>query len=217
VCFSPEMDLAAGVVITTIGVDALRRTSTKKQLALAALPLVLGVHQLVETFVWWELQDKVCHQAGSIAARIYLFIALFLVPILVPVAFAALSWGRSRTHDLAFVLAGVISGAGGLAALVDGPVGRRIDGHHISYRVDQHGTVVLFVLYVVATCGPGLAARSRPLRLFGLANLAAIVFLIWLSRSAVVSLWCVWAAFSSVLINLYLRSARGAGARAPAG
>lgn len=207
-CFSPEMDLAAGVVITAVGVDALRHTRTKSQIALASLPVVFGVHQLVETFVWWELRDQVCHRAGGIAARTYLFIALFLVPVLVPLAFASLRWGRTRAYDVLFVLAGVISGTGGLAALVDGPVGRRIEGHHLVYRVDQHYTLVLFALYVVATCGPGLAARSRPLQVFGLANLAAVVLLVWLARSAVVSLWCVWAAVTSVLIALHLRRAR---------
>ncbi|MFL6061493.1 MAG: DUF6629 family protein [Marmoricola sp.] len=206
-CFSPEMDLAAGVVITGVGIEALRHTRTRAQVALASLPLLLGAHQLVETFVWWELRDQVCHRAGGIAARTYLFIALFLVPIAVPLAFASLRWGRTRAYDMFFLLAGVISGIGGLVALVDGPVGRRIVGHHITYSVHQHGTTVLFALYVIATCGPGLAARSHPLQAFGIANLAAVVLLVWLARSAVVSLWCVWAAFTSVLISVYLRRA----------
>jgi hypothetical protein len=177
------------------------------------LPLLFGVHQLVETVVWWEQQDRVCHTAGGIAARIYLLIALLVVPIAVPVAFAALGWGRRRVLDAAFVLAGTIAGIGGLVALVDGPVRRRIDGHHLHYGVDERGATVLFVLYVIATCGPGLLARPARLRLFGIANLAAVVLLLWLARSALVSLWCVWAAITSVLIDLHLRRSAVAKAR----
>ena len=52
-CFSADADLAAGVVVTVIGVDAIRRARTPKELPLAALPLLFGIHQLVEAFVWW--------------------------------------------------------------------------------------------------------------------------------------------------------------------
>ena len=67
-CFSPEMDLVAGVVISGVGIDTLRRVRDPKHLPLASLPLVFGVHQLVETLVWWELQGQVCREAGGIAA-----------------------------------------------------------------------------------------------------------------------------------------------------
>jgi len=98
-CFSPEMDLVAGAVITGVGIDARRHVSNPRQLPLASLPVLFGVHQLIETIVWWELQGQVCHTAGGIAARIYLFIALFLVPIVVSAAFLALGLGRWRTMD----------------------------------------------------------------------------------------------------------------------
>ena len=34
-----------------------------------------------------------------------------------------------------------------------------------------------------------------------------VALLAWVQQNAVISLWCVWAAATSVLINLYLRSA----------
>jgi hypothetical protein len=213
-CFSPEMDLIAGVTISAVGIDTLRRTASPRQLALASLPLLFGVHQLVETFVWWELQGKVCHEAGGVAARIYLFIALFLVPIIAPLAFALLRTGRWPTLDGLYVVCGAIAGGAGLLALLDGPVGRAIEGHHLTYQVDQPLVGLVLFLYVVATCAPGLSARSRPLALFGIANLVAVSALAVIAQTAVVSLWCFWAAITSVLINLHLRrldvAARGA-------
>lgn len=204
-CFSPEMDLVAGLTISAIGIDTIRRTSSPRQLPLASLPLLFGVHQLVETLVWWELQGQVCHEAGGIAARIYLFIALFLVPVVVPLAFLSLGLGRSALLDRAFVGAGTVAGLAGLWALVDGDVGRRIDGHWISYSVGMPANALVFTLYVIGTCGPGLAARSPRLMLFGALNLAAVATLAVLAQTAVISLWCFWAALTSVLINVYLR------------
>ena len=61
----------------------------------------------------------------------------------------------------------------------------------------------------MATCGPALLARSPKLQLFGFANLVAVGVIAWISQTAVVSIWCVWAAFASVLINLHLRETSG--------
>jgi hypothetical protein len=69
-CFSPEMDLVAGFAITAVGVDTLRHADRREQVPLATLPLVFGIHQLIETLVWWEQQAKVCGELGGAAARV---------------------------------------------------------------------------------------------------------------------------------------------------
>ena len=58
-CFSAEADLVAGVVVTAIGIDAIQRVHSRKEVPLAALPLLFGVHTLIEAFVWWGLEGKV--------------------------------------------------------------------------------------------------------------------------------------------------------------
>ena len=204
-CFSAEMDLAAGAVITAVGIDTLRNVRTRDQLAIAALPLVLGVHQLVETLVWWNLEGHVSDAVGDPAAWVYLVIALGVVPVLVPYAFLRLGTTRSPLVDRVFLVAGLGAAVVGLAALGLEPVGRRIDGHHVSYNPGVPYDALVLTAYVLATCGPALAARAPSLRWFGVGNLVAIALLAWLDRNAVVSLWCVWAAFTSVLINVHVR------------
>lgn len=204
-CFSAEMDLAAGAVITAVGIDTLRNVRTRDQLALAALPVVLGVHQLVETLVWWELEGEVTAAIGDLATWLYLFIALALVPVLVPYAFLRLRAGRFPWLDRVFLGAGLAAAAVDLTAMGLEPVGRAIDGHHISYHPGVAHSEVVLTAYVVATCGPSLAARAPALVWFGVGNLAVVSLLAWLDRNAVISLWCVWAAVTSVLINVHVR------------
>jgi hypothetical protein len=128
-CFSPEMDLAAGAVITAVGIDTLRNVRTRDQVAMAALPLVLGVHQLIETLVWWNLQGRVSDAIGDPAAWVYLVIALGVVPVLVPYAFLRTGAVRSPMLARGFFLAGLGAAVVSLAALGIGPVSRAIDGH----------------------------------------------------------------------------------------
>src|ERR1700689_1869173 len=85
-CFSPEGDIPGGIVVTAIGIDALRHLHNRRDhLALAALPLVLGFHQIDEAFVWFGLQGHVPEGLGRVATWIYLVIAFVVLPLLVPI------------------------------------------------------------------------------------------------------------------------------------
>lgn len=204
-CFAPEADLVAGIAVTAIGIDTLRRTSRPDLLPLAALPLVFGVHQLIETLVWWNVRGQVADCVGKPAAWMYAMIALSVVPILVPFAFLRAGTIGSVPLARAILGCGLVSGTILFFTLVLGPMHATIDGHHLNYHVGTPLLPFTLGLYIVATCAPGLVSSTTPLRVFGATNLAVVVFLIWLAQSAVVSLWCVWAAISSLLINQYVR------------
>ena len=200
-CFSPEADLVAGIVVSGVGVDALRRVPHRRYLPLALLPLILGLHQVVEAFAWWGMEGDLPHPVGDTAAWIYLAVAFLVLPPLVPGAiFSAEADRRRRARLLPFV----VLGAGVAAALVPGLLnsgaGGEVACRYIAYDagVPYGGFVLPF--YVAATCGPMLASGNRRFVLFGVANLAAVGALGWLLAGGVISLWCVWAAATSVAI-----------------
>lgn len=207
-CFSPEMDVVAGALIGVVAVDTLRRVRRPQELPLALLPLVLAVHQLVEAFVWWGLQGEVSATTGHRAEWLYLAIAFGVVPVLVPFAVGALEPATRHWRTAGFVALGGLVAMLLMAAVVRGPVAAVIEGHHVHYRVDLWHGDSLAVLYVLVTCGSMLVSDHRHVRAYGLANLVAVAVLVWLDQSAFVSLWCLWAAITSVLVNLHLRHGR---------
>ena len=129
---------------------------------LAAVPLVLAVHQLVEAFVWWGLQGKVPADVGRVAEWLYLAIAFGVLPVLVPLAVAALEPDTHPRRMRAFVVLGVFVAVVLMYAVLRGPYTATIEGHHIDYRVDLWHGGALVVLYVVATCGSLLASDAPP-------------------------------------------------------
>src|SRR5471030_2892807 len=86
-CFSPQADLVGGAIIGAIGIDAIRHVHRRHgHVAIAALPLLLALHQVDEAFVWWGLQGHVSHGIEHVALWIYLLIAFVVLPLFVPLA-----------------------------------------------------------------------------------------------------------------------------------
>jgi len=210
VCFSPEGDLVGGIVVTAIGVDAVRHLHHRNDhLALAALPLLLGFHQIDEAFVWWGLQGIVPHEVGRAAMWIYLIIAFVVLPIFVPLVIMLLEPTTGRKWRIAPFLA---IGAGVstvlLATILGNGASVVLGRYHLAYSIGlQHG-VVIIGLYIVATCGSLLASGFRHIVIFGLANLAAVAILARLSADGFASLWCFYAAIACGAILLHMRYAK---------
>jgi hypothetical protein len=206
-CFSAEADVLAGLVVGAIGIDALRHVRQPSEKPLALIPVVLAGHQLVEAFVWWGLQDRVPDDLGRSAMWLFLAIAFGALPVLVPVAVGALEPAVNRGVVRAFTALGAGVAAVLMYAVVRGPAEASIRGHHVDYRVDLwHGGLIV-ALYLVATCGSLLVSSHPHVRWFGAANLVAALVLAWLDKTAFISLWCAWAAVTSVAIAAHLRYA----------
>lgn len=207
-CFSAEADVVAGLVVTAIGVDALRQVRRPAERAVGALPVLLGTHLLVEAIVWQSLTGDVDPSVGRQAMWVYLAVALMVLPVLVPFAVRAIEPDPGRRGTMARL--GVVGGA--LASvyaivLVQVPVDVSIEGSHLAYRLGiDHGGLLAGV-YAIVACAPLMLSSERRIAAFGMANLAAVVALVWIENSALISLWCGWAAVTSIAIAAHLRRA----------
>jgi hypothetical protein len=206
-CFSPEADAVVGGIVIVVGVDALRHVRTPNQLPLASLPLLFGLHQVSEAFVWWGLQGNVAHAVERAALWAYLLFAFAALPVLIPVAVGLIERSPVRRRIIiGFGVLGTAVGGALLAALFRGPIHTVIDGRHIAYDVDAlHFGAQLTALYVIATCGALLACSYRDIATIGALNLIVVPLLMGLTISGFVSLWCFWAAIVSILIARHLR------------
>ena len=199
-----------GLVVGAIGVDACRHIRGRDtHLLLAGLPLLLGVHQLDEAFVWWGLEGHVPHDVGRVALWIYLLIAFVVVPAFVPIAVLALEpIGPRRRRMVPFVALGVTVSVVLLAAMLRDPIGVTEHPYHLAYTINiSHGGLVV-ALYVLATCGALLFSGYRHIEVFGIVNLIAVAILAWLTLDGFASLWCAYAALAAGAIALHMRYAR---------
>lgn len=209
-CFSPQADLVGGIVVGAIGIDAIRHVDRRPgHVALAALPLILGVHQVIEAFVWWGLQGSVPAGVGRAALWMYLLIALVVLPVYVPAAVFTLERAGPRRWEIApFVVIGSMVAVALFVAMLRGPISVTLAPYRLAYYVGHNPGSPIAVLYVVAVCGAFLASGHRILVLFGMANLVALPIILWLAVDGFASLWCAYAAVASAVVALYLRFGR---------
>lgn len=210
-CFSAEADLVAGAVVAAIGVDALRQVRRPNERALGAIPVVLGAHLLVEALIWQSLAGDVAPGVGRQAMWVYLAVALLVVPVLVPFAIGAVEPdpGRRRAMTRLGAAGAALAGVY-LVAMLTAPVAVHIEGSHLAYRLGIDHGGLLAGIYAIVVCAPPMLSSERRIAAFGVANLAAVLTLAWFESSALTSLWCAWAAVTSVAIAAHLRRAHRA-------
>jgi hypothetical protein len=210
VCFSPQADLVGGLVITAIGVDAVRHIRQRREFTvLAWLPVLLGAHQFIEALVWLWLQGHVPRGVGHVALWAYLLIAFVVLPVLVPLAVIVLEPTRRRKWMMVpFASIGTVIAVVLFAAMVRGPVGVKLAPYHLSYSIRIPDGLLIVALYVVAVCGPLLVSGYRNVAIFGVVNLVAVIIIARLTVSGFASVWCGWAAVSSAAITLHCRFAK---------
>ncbi|HEX3394786.1 MAG TPA: DUF6629 family protein [Acidimicrobiales bacterium] len=211
-CFSAEADLVMGVAVGAVGVDALRHVRRPRELAVASLPALLAAHQLTEVFVWSDLHSRTPQTGTGPAISVYAVVAFVLVPAFIPAAVLAIEPAGDRRRLMApFAVLGALVAMAYAGALSHQPVVATIAGHHISYDTGLTPGGVMAGLYVIAVCVPLFASSYPHLVLFGLANAVAVAVLIWMSQEELTSLWCAWAAVTSVVIDGHLRVVHASG------
>jgi hypothetical protein len=215
-CFSPEADFSGGAIVAAVGVQTLRHVRAPRELIIGALPVLFGAHQLIEGFVWLGLRHEVSAGVSAAARETYIVFAHAILPMIVPLGFILLEPDRQRARWLwPFALAGLVLGAYLLWQVTAYPVTAQIQGHCIDYVTHTPNSDDLAVLYVVVTCGPPLLSTRRYMRWFGALSLLGAIATATVRADELTSLWCVYAALTSVLILEHFRRQRASEQRLP--
>ncbi|MFI7294554.1 DUF6629 family protein [Streptomyces sp. NPDC050121] len=203
-CWSATADLVAGAGVAAIGVASVAQVRGRRDLPLAALPLLLGAHQIVESAVWEA-------GGGSGPATVaWAVIAMPLLAVWVPAGVWCAAPPSARRGPGFLLAVGVATAAGLGYGIATGPVTAEIRGHTVGYAVDLPFPPVLVVGYVLATVGSLLFSGDRRLLALGVlvAVGASVCFALW--RLEFVSTWCAFAALWSVLLLGWARGRRAA-------
>ncbi|MBT2507812.1 hypothetical protein J7I98_18375 [Streptomyces sp. ISL-98] len=193
-CWSATADLVAGIGIAAVGAACVARPHRARDLPLAALPLLLGAHQIIESVVWRS------DGGTGPATVVWAVIALPLLALWVPLGVLCAASAHARRRLAVPVAAGAATAVALAYCLATRPVTAEIRGHTLGYVLDLPHPEMLVAGYLVATAGALLLADDRRLRLLGVLVTvgAAICAALW--RLEFISTWCAFAAVCSVVL-----------------
>ena len=204
-CFSASASFIAGTSLSAIGVAALKKTETRTEQPFAAIPLLFGIQQLSEGVIWLTFR----HDAPLLKEAmtyVYSGFSHVLWPIYVPFAMGVLEAVRWRQRAFAaFEIAGIAVGLYLLYAIVARPLIAEVVGGHIVYASPHFYLFPVMVFYLAATCVSCFFSTHGFVKLFGVLSLLSFIAAYLVHVTALVSIWCFFAAILSLLIYIHLR------------
>lgn len=204
-CFSATASFTVGAALLAVGTFTIRKASRTAEIPFASIPALFGVQQLVEGALWLTVPDGEMH-LNAMLTHVYALFSHILWPIFVPIAVLLIEPESGRRR-----LLGLLAAAGAFAGLYLGyffvmdPTTSLVVKGHILYVSPHFFAGPILALYILGTCGSPLVSSHAPVRWFGLAVgaslLAAYVFYaFWF-----ISVWCFFAAISSVTVLLHFQ------------
>jgi hypothetical protein len=174
----------------------------RRELLFAALPVPFAVHQFIEGFVWLGLDGILSPAVAHDMGAAFMLYAQGLLPFLLPLSVLLFEPNaKSRSRMLPFLVLGGATALYILWALTAFPLQLYVRGNSIVYINQATNNTAVALLYVIATCGSLFFSKIKMMVIFGAANLAILLVVMEVKRYAFTSLWCAYAAVTSV-INL---------------
>lgn len=210
-CVNAEVSLASAIIVGAVGVSGLRYVQRPRDLVLATLPVAFAVHQASEAVTWTLLGEGPAGACAGPSVRTWVLFAWVLLPVWLAAGITLAEPDPSRRQAQARVTAVAGVAAVGWAVQALGPDVVAYDaGGHLVYPLPASWGVLLIGTYLVVVVGPGLLSSWPVLRLVGVAAAVSCAVSFTLARPGWPSLWCLAAAFLSLLVVAHLRAVASA-------
>jgi hypothetical protein len=212
-CFSASASFTVAAFAAAAGIVAVSRHTRPGDLALASMPFVFSVQQVIEGILWLELSSlPPGSSTQSPLGTAFLVIAQAWWPVYAPLS-AILAEGR-RPHRFVMFAAlagGIALSAHFLAKIASQPVSVSVMGSHLFYSMSEPAYLPLATAYLAAIAIPFMVSSHATLRLLGYLVTGGAVIAAAVGSEAFVSLWCFLAAVASCIIGWhFLRQDRPA-------
>ena len=207
-CFSAEVSFGASAVLVTTGVLTIRESKKREQLVFAMIPILFGVQQFFEGWVWVSLQNEGYDIIRSVSMFGFLIFAQLIWPVLVPLSVYLLETNKTRKRLISFSLFLGVS----LALLlgyrfIAYDVSAFIQEKHIFYQVGHFKSTNWWsgIFYLLPALFPFIFSSIKKINIVGYLMLLLFVVSKVFYLKYMISTWCFFAGIISVYIWLIVK------------
>jgi len=207
-CFSAGASFTAGVLLTAVGSETVRKVHKPSQIALAGIPVFFAAQQFAEGALWLTVGQPGYGSWEKLFTYLFIVMAQIVWPILVPISVLLLERNRTRRGILrALLIVGVGIGLYYAHRLIVYPMHAEIVSRHVVYQdtaVNSLGLVTI-VFYLFATVVALVVSSTKRVYVLGvIMGLSFIVSALFYIR-CLTSVWCFFAAVMSFWVFYLVR------------
>jgi hypothetical protein len=211
-CFSATASFTAAAFAGSIGAVTLWKAAQRREPALlpiAAFPALFAMQQAVEGLLWLDLAQGEGGTCRTVLVHGFLGYAEIFWPVFAPLAAFLIEPVRWRRRLILVCLGvGVALSTYLLVKMIGNPYTASAATGHIVYRNDATYLTGIEIPYVLATTISLLLSSHRLIQLLAGVILGGFAVAYWSYHQSYVSVWCFFAAASSVLVYLFVSRAR---------
>ena len=210
-CFSATASFTAAAVAGSIGTVTLLKAAKLRDPALlpiAAFPVLFALQQTVEGFLWLDLARPEPGACRPFLTHAFLGYAEIFWPLFAPVAAWLIEPNLRRRRLIALcVLTGAAVSTYLLVKMLGNPYTASAATGHIVYSNGVTYPRGIEIPYVLATTISLLLSSHRLIQLLAIVILGGFAVAWWSYHQSYISVWCFFAAVSSVIVFVFVRQA----------
>ncbi len=202
-CFSTQASFISSAVLLTAGAVTIAKTRTKSQRVFAALPVIFAFQQFCEGFVWLSTTTVQYAHLKSLSIYSFLFFALLVWPLFVPIGILLLEKNKKRRKILFYFAAmGLMTVIFFVFCLCNYNASIEVNPYHIRYVIDFPLADRWYydILYFIPAFFPMFISSISRMRLLGIILLISYVISRLFFRDYIISVWCFFGALSSIVV-----------------
>jgi hypothetical protein len=208
-CFSATASFTAAAIVGSIGAVTLwkaARQPNRALLPIAAFPVLFASQQTVEGLLWLELARTAPSGCRPFLTHAFTAYAEVFWPVFAPLAawlIEPVAW-RRRLIGVCLLVGAALS-TYLLWKMLGNPYTASAATGHIVYRNGVVYPKGIEIPYVLATTISLLLSSHRLIQLLAAVILGGFAVAWWSYHQSYISVWCFFAAVSSILVYLFVR------------
>ncbi|PKL92083.1 MAG: hypothetical protein CVV21_04865 [Candidatus Goldiibacteriota bacterium HGW-Goldbacteria-1] len=209
-CFSAGASLTAGVLLTFIGVETLKKVHKPAQLIFASIPLFFAIQQFAEGILWLTIAREGYQGVRTAATYMFIIMAQILWPVMIPLSVLLLEKNSIRKKIL-YVMAfmGCAVGIYDAYLLIAHGIYAEVSSRHLTYQSgfqDDLGWTAL-ILYLAVTVLPLFISGVKRMYILGIIMAVSFAVSAVFYMQCLTSVWCFFAAVISFVVFYIIRDA----------
>ena len=209
-CFSAGASFTAGVLLTFVGTETIKKVHKPSQIVFAGIPVFFAMQQFSEGILWLTMTHAGYGALQNIFTYIFIVMAQIVWPAMIPLSVFLLEENRIRKKILTGLLCvGTVVAAYNLWMLIVHGIHAEISGRHLVYQSNYQDSfgITALVVYLAVTILPIFVSSIKRMYILGIIMALAFAVSALFYMQCLTSVWCFFAAVISFVVFYIIRDA----------